>query len=297
MVLISKERAVKEKKDFLGESSVDDGLAVALMEQLQAFHSIDRVPDSMELEEILLAQKAHDVKLIGSRPTYPTGLPKFNPSGASKCEYELYHIANKMPVPRLELYPYHRRWLRNSTLAHEGTQRDLLYMGKVLDNPRFTVVMQDDGLPCWERNMHDCKEYKHNGTSFLLSGMMDGKLLDNETGKTVGFEYKTKNFSVASVGNYKLKDIQEGHKLQAICYSIMFFGDYLEDRTDTVLFLYESVAKDAWNKGADARSDVRTFQVEITLEDRIAVMDKFARVATMTEPPEHDCDNFFCPFK
>ena len=171
-------------------------------------------------------------------------------------------------------------------------------MEKVLDNPRFTVKRLESGLPAWERNIHTYKEITHNGQTFIISGMCDGLLVDNKTGKTVIFEFKTKSTTIAAVGSYKMKDIQEGHKLQGICYSILFMGDPYEDRDDEEVFLYESLAKDGWNKGEEARSDVRTFQLKITLADRMAILDKFAEVVALKEEPEHaDCDNFFCPYK
>lgn len=266
-----------------------------MIEQFNQLHEIDRMADSSRVEEILLKQKEHDVQMISVRPTYPD-LPKFNPSGASKCEYELYHQANKLPIPKMDLYPYHRRWTRNATAVHETVQRDLLYMSEYLDSPRLEVQYLDSGLPAWERNILKWEQFNHNGQQFIINGMCDGLLTDNETGQTVGFEFKTKSTTIAAVGDYKMKDVQDGHRLQAISYSILFFGDAYEDRTDTILFLYESVAKDWWTKGAEARADLRAFQVEITLADRMALLGRFAEVVAMTEPPEHDCTNFFCPF-
>lgn len=264
---------------------------------MQEFHSIDRVPDSVEIETLLLQQKEHDIEQIKTRKNYPD-LPKFSPSGASKCSLELYRQIHGLHVPQLDLQPYHRRWTRNASAIHEITQRDLLYMEKALDNPRFTVKRLDSGLAAWERNIHTYKEITYSGQTFLISGMCDGLLLDHTTGKTVIFEYKTKSTTIAAVGTYKLKDIMDSHKLQGICYSILFMGDPFEDRDDMEVFLYESLAKDMWSKGEEARSDIRTFQLKITLEDRLAVMQKFADVVALKTEPEHSgCENYFCPFK
>lgn len=275
----------------------DTELADALYDQLQEFHSLDRVPDSVEIETLLLRQKEHDIEQIKQRKQYPA-LPKFSPSGASKCAKELYRQIHGLPVPQLELQPYHKRWTRNASAIHEITQRDLLYMEKVLDNPRFTVERMGNGLAKWERNIHTYKEITYKGQTFIISGMCDGLLHDNVTGNTVIFEYKTKSTTIAAVGSYKMKGIMDSHKLQGICYSILFMGDPFEDRDDMEVFLYESLAKDGWNKGEEARTDIRTFQLKITLEDRLAVLDKFASVVALKEEPEHtDCDNFFCGYK
>lgn len=295
--MVSKAKAVRAKADYLAEDYGDRELADALLGQLDEFHSIARVPDSYSIEKLLLDQKEHDLQQIAERKDYPD-LPRFSPSGASKCDLELYHIANKLPVEQTEMFPYHNRWTRNASAVHEAIQRDMLYMDKELDDPRFSVKLLENGLPAWERNIHTSKEIYHNGQRFLISGMCDGLLIDNETGETVIFEIKTKSTTIAAVGDYKMKDIQDSHKLQGICYSILFMGDPFEDRDDKEIFLYESLAKDWWTKNEAARPDVRTFQLKITLADRLSVLDRFASIVAMKEAPSHDdCDNFFCGIK
>lgn len=242
----------------------------------------------------MLEQLSREVSEIGV-PRVRKDLPRFSPSGAGKCDLALFKLAQGETLPELVLEPYHRRWTRNGTAIHEATQRDLLYMEKLLKNPRFTVKRNEAGEPMWESNLYEQKEFTHKGQSFVLSGMCDGLLTDNETGETVIFEFKTKSTTIAAVGDYKMKDIQEGHKLQGICYSIMFMGDPYEDRNDTEIFFYESLAKDFWTKGEAARSDIRVFQMAITLQDRLAVLDRFAEVVAMTEEPSHEhCEDFFC---
>lgn len=296
MVKVSKEKAVKQKSKHLALDLEDRELADALLEQITEFHSLNRVPQDKEIEELLLRQKQLEINRIGV--STETQLPKFSPSGASKCDLELYRIANKQQVPELKTQPYHVRQTRNASAAHEATQRDLLYMEKVLDNPRFTVMRNELGLPMWESNLYKQLELNHRGQKFILSGMCDGILIDSTTGEQVIFEYKTKSTTIAAVGDYKMKGIADYHKLQGVCYSIMFCGDPYEDRDDKEIFLYESMAKDFWTKGEDARLDIRTFQQSITLQDRMAVLDRFADIVAMTEEPEHtDCDVFFCPLK
>lgn len=287
---------MKAKSQHLAEDYGDTELADALLEQVNEYYSIPRVFQDEAIETLLLKQKEQEVKaLTVKKPKLK--LPKFSPSGAGKCDLELYRLANGISVPELNLQPYHRRWTRNGTAVHEAIQHDLLYMEKELDNPRFTVLRNEDGLPMWEHNLYKQQEITHNGQTFILSGMCDGLLLDQQTGQTVIFEFKTKSTTIAAVGDYKMKDIQDGHRLQGICYSIMFCGDPYEDRDDKEVFLYESLAKDFWTKGTEARSDIRAFQQTITLSDRMAVLDRFASVVAMTEEPEHNCDNYFCPLK
>lgn len=263
---------------------------------MQEYHSLDRVPDSVEIESLLLKQKEHDIEQIATRKKYPD-LPKFSPSSMNKCDKTLYRIANKLPVPRLELYPYNRRWTRAGSAVHEYSQRDLLYMEKVLPNPRFIVKRTADGMPYWERNVATYKEFTHKGQTFLISGMLDGMLIDTVTGKDVLWEKKTKSTTVAQTGEYLMKDVQSNHVLQGVAYSCLFMGDPYEDRTDIELFEYENLARDNWSKGADAKPDLRTFQKQITLEDRIALLDRLAYICSLKEEPEDcECSDYFCEY-
>ena len=55
-------------------------------------------------------------------------------------------------------------------------------------------------------------------------------------------------------------------------------GNPYENRTDVSILYYESLAKDGWTKGAEARSDIRTFQVNVDKEMRVELLDKFSNV-------------------
>ena len=297
MVKVSKKNALKVKSQYLAEDVTEQELASAFYKQIEDFYSISRVYPDYEVEKLLLKQKALEVEQLQNGLAY-SKLPKFSPSGAGKCDLELYKLSKGIAIPELELQPYHRRWTKNGTAAHEAIQRDLLYMEVNLDNPRFTVLRNEQGLPMWESNLKARKEFTHNGQTFLLSGMCDGLLKDEVTGDTVIFEYKTKSTTIAAVGNYLMKDAMPSHIQQGVYYSIMFCGDPYEDRIDTELFLYESLAKDGWAKGTEAKQDIRVFQHSITLQDRMAVLNRLSNIVALKEEPSHDdCDNFFCPLK
>lgn len=65
--------------------------------------------------------------------------------------------------------------------------------------------------------------------------------------------------------------------------------------------MYESLAKDNWNKGADAKPDFRTFYYKVTDEDRQELLNKLANVAKSVKEnlvPAADFDKcLFCPYK
>lgn len=282
------------KKVDLSSCVEDDSrgneLAGALFKQFNTFHSRDYRPDK-EVENISFQQRLLEFNLIGVKTPRPN-MRIFSPSGASKCARELYYKALGYKAED-DKYPYHRRWTRNSTAVHEVVQKDLLYMSKVLKNPAFTVKMADNGLPCWEENLKTFVEVKHNGVEFAVLGMMDG-ILKYKDGSEIGFEFKTKSNSIGQVGNYKMKAPAPYHLEQCTAYSILF-------GMDEFILMYESVAKDQWAKGAEAKSDIRTFYYKVTEEERTKLLDKFATVTKAIENreiPDKEPDKcMFCPYK
>lgn len=235
------------------------------------------------------------------------GLVTFSPSSADKCERELYYKAKKYPKDEQVMYPYQRRWVRNGSAVHEAVQKDLLFAEKYNENPLFKVARMKKpaevaGRPAWEHNLKTVKQFPELG--FQVFGMMDGVLEYTPDGSKLGFEFKTKSTTIASIGEYKLKDIQSSHRAQITAYSILF-------GLDEFIVMYESVAKDWWGKGEEARPDLRPFYAKVTDEEKYTMMAKFKKVAGMVKnnelpPAEFPEDrkeyetNFkciFCPYK
>ena len=291
--LFNRQGAERLKKRVLdNDSERGQRLAGALYNQFNALHSQDFFPD-YQIESLLLDQKAHDLALIKNFERLPEGLISFSPSSASACKRGLVFKANREVKDEVLRYPYQRRWTRNSSAVHEAVQRDLLYCEKVLDNPVFTVHRLESGLPAWEQNIKTHKVIEHNGVKFVLNGMCDGILEYKPDGSKVLFEFKTKSTTIGCVGTYKLKNVQEEHRIQAVAYSLLF-------GVDECIFMYESVAKDGWTKGADAKVDFRTFYVKVTEEDRQELLDKFAEVAKDfydKKLPAKEDKCFFCVYK
>lgn len=291
--LYNREGAERLKKRVIeGESERGQRLAGGLYKQFNTLHSKDFF-QNRELEELLIKQKEHDLEMIDSYKNLPKDLIVFSPSGASACGRSLYFKASKTKKDELRKYPYQRRWTRNSSAVHEAVQRDLLYCEKVLDNPVFTVHRLKNGLPAWEQNIKTCKIIEHNGVKFALNGMCDGILNYTPDGSKVLFEFKTKSTTIGCVGTYKLKEPSPEHRMQAVAYSILF-------GIDECIFTYESVAKDNWTKGEEAKIDLRTFYVKITEEDRQQLLDRMAKIAKQYYAgilPEKEDKCFFCEYK
>lgn len=282
-----------KKRVIEQDSERGQRLAGALYNQMNDLHSVDFYPN-YEIESLLLKQKEHDLDKMKNFERLPEGLISFSPSSASACGRGLVFKANKEEKDEVIRYPYQRRWTRNSSAVHEAVQRDLLYCEKVLKNPIFTVERLESGLPAWEQNIKTAKVIEHNGVKFVLNGMCDGILNYTPDGSKVLFEFKTKSTTIGTVGTYKLKGVQEEHRIQAVAYSILF-------GVDEVVFMYESVAKDGWTKGAEAKVDFRTFYVKITEEDRKNLLDRLSEIASdyyANKLPEKESEKcFFCVYK
>lgn len=291
--LFNRQGAERLKKRVVeGDSERGNRLAGALYNQFQALHTKDYY-DDYEIESLLIEQKEKDLSLIKSYPKLPEGLIVFSPSSASACGRGLFFKANKEEKDEIQRYPYQRRWTRNSSAVHEAVQRDLLYSEKVLKNPMFVVERLESGLPAWEQNIKKCIEIEHNGVKFALNGMCDGILNYTVDGSKVLFEFKTKSTTIGAVGTYKLKGVSEEHRIQAVAYSILF-------GVDESIFTYESVAKDGWTKGAEAKVDLRTFYIKITEEDRIELLDRLSEIAKQyyaNKLPAKEDKCFFCVYK
>ncbi|MFT4413234.1 hypothetical protein ACLM5H_05160 [Fredinandcohnia humi] len=273
-------------------NSRGDDLSKAILSHFDAIHSKD-TPLDFEIEKLLIRDELKALENDKSNLHFDNNLITFSPSSASKCERELFYKAVNEVKDEQPFFPYQRRWTRNGTAVHSATQRDLLYAEKYLESPAFKVVRMEDGTPAWEKNIRNVKQFEHNGISFQIYGMMDG-LLKFVDYSTIGFEFKTKSTTIGAVGSYKMKDAQDSHKQQCIAYSLLF-------GINEFLIVYESLAKDGWTKGAEAKPDMRAFYVKVTEEDKQQLLDKFARVAGMyyaqvrPQPDTSKC--LFCPYK
>lgn len=294
--LFSRANAQRLKKEVTEQvSERGKSLSGKLYNSLNTLHVTDYYAD-VEIEKLLLRQKEIEVQNI-TKPHLPPeakGMVYFSPSGASKCNRELYFKAKNCTKDEMSFYPYHKRWTRNGTAIHEAVQRDLLYIEKYVPDAPFKVARNDKGMPMWEETIKTYKVIEHDGVQFGLYGMSDGILVHQEDNTQVGFEFKTKSTTIGAVGNYKMKDAQEGHKIQCTAYALLF-GVYEH------LIVYESLAKDKWTANADAKLDLRVFYHHVKPEDVTALLDKYAYITrcveTETIPPKELDKCLFCPYK
>ena len=287
-----------------GNHSLTEGeqVAVDLKTQMNLVNARSYFP-KYRIEEILLRQKKYELWRMekSNRFTVPKGLVKFTPSGASKCKRELFYKALRMEQIN-ENSPFNNRWTRNSTAVHEAVQRDLLYAPALLDKPFFNIQMVDKGefgmLPAWEKNIESYKIIEHKGIKFVVSGMMDGLLTHTESGKTYGFEFKTKSNDNYQV--HKMNKPNPKHVQQCVAYSLLFETPDGKP-VDDYLLSYEAVPKDKWQAGSSALEDIKIFHVHITQRQKTSLLNKFASVAEMVEtgelPDKETSKCLFCPYK
>lgn len=267
-------------------------LETAILKQIDALHSLDFYPKKY-IEYKLLQDELDNLEKTRDDVGYEKGLICFSPSSVSKCPRELFFKAKRMQKDDVTAFPFQRRQMRNGTAVHRATQRDLVYSEVLLSDPDFTVARTPAGRYAWEQNIAIIKTITHNGVTFQLYGMMDG-LLDYRDGSRIGFEFKTKSTTIASVGTFKMREAMPSHKLQCTAYSILF-------GPDEYLIVYESLAKDSWAKGAEAKPDMRAFYVNVEEADRVALLDFLADTARKFyagEVPDADRDKcMFCVYK
>jgi len=248
-------------------------IAKDMLNHFKRFHSMNEIYDR-DIEEQILEEELENIR--NPKPlNFEKGLVTFSPSSVSKTNRELYYKAKNYPKDEQIFLPYQRRWVRNGSAVHAAVQKDLLYAEEHLKNPAFKVARMPNGRPSWEHNLKDVKQFEHNGRRFQIFGMMDG-ILQYKDGSKIGFEFKTKSTTIGAVGNYKMKDAHDSHKMQAIAYSLLF-------GVDEFVFVYESLAKDGWLKGEDAKPDMRAFYFKPTETQKQEILDKFATVVEHVE--------------
>jgi CRISPR/Cas system-associated exonuclease Cas4 (RecB family) len=289
---------VKEKTE--GEIIADQFKA-----QINMVNSKSYFP-KYEVEEILLREKQFELWRMekDNRFKVPHDLVKFTPSGASKCKRELFYKALRMEQDEVQNRPFNNRWTRNSTAIHGAIQRDILYTPYLLPNPNFTIHFTDSFkdqfglLPAWEKNIETYKKLEHNGVEFYVSGMMDGLLNHTKSGKTYGFEFKTKTNDSWQV--HKMNKPSPAHVQQCVAYSLLF-EDSEGNPVNDYLLTYEAVPKDKWGSGTTALEDIKVFHVEVTERQKNSLKKKWSEVARMVAdgelPKQETSKCLFCPYK
>lgn len=292
-----KAKAIKKKNDKKKQMAeeVQSHISEDFHKMVDDFHRLN-VRDDYELDVQILQWQIEEMTdgRKNLRGEWDNDLPTFSPSGASESERDLVFKIIDAPKDEQEFFPYQKRWVSNGSAVHGRMQRDLLYMEKYLEDAPFEVLRTKEGKPAWERNTRTVKQFEHNGEKFQIYGMVDGMLWYKPEQKRIGYDFKTKSTTIASVGDYKLKVPQENNVEQMVAYSLLF-------DVDEYIIHYESLAKDFWSKGKEARPDMKVFHIKITEEMKTELLDKFARVCKYVRedklPPREPEREFFSKYK
>lgn len=291
----AKNKKTKAKEKALEGIEVQSDVSQDFHEMLDKFHGMN-VRDDYKLDIQILQWQIEEMTdgKDNLRGEFVDGLPVFSPSGVDGCERGLAFKILKADEDGQEFEPYQKRWVRNGSAIHSAQQRDLLYIEKYVPDARFEVLRTKEGKPAWERNTRTVKQFEHNGAKFQLYGMVDGMLWDKKLKKRIGYDFKTKSTTVATVGDYKLKVPQENNVTQMVAYSLLF-------DVDEYIIHYESLAKDGWTKGKEARNDMKVFHIKITKEMQQELLDKLANIVNQVNEdilPNPDFDKcLFCKYK
>jgi CRISPR/Cas system-associated exonuclease Cas4 (RecB family) len=292
-----KAKAIKKKNDKQKELQLEVQSEVSrdFHKMLDDFHGLN-VNDDYKLDVQILQERIEQMTDGRSnlRGEWDESLPTFSPSGADDCERSLAFKLLEADEDETVMEPYQKRWVRNGSAVHEAMQRDLIYIEKYLPDAPFEVLRTKEGKPAWERNTRTVKQFEHNGVRFQIYGMVDGMLWYKPRKKRIGYDFKTKSTTIATVGDYKLKVPQENNVAQMVAYSLLF-------DVDEYIIHYESLAKDSWSKGKEARNDMKVFHIKITPEMQNALLDKLAGIVkqlreyTLPAPDFSKC--MFCKYK
>ncbi|UKL30033.1 hypothetical protein [Bacillus phage PK2] len=285
-----KAKAIKKKNDKKKAmvEEVTSEISEDFFNMVEEFHGMD-IRDDYKLDAQILQWQIEEMTDGKSnlRGKFDDNLPVFSPSGASESERDLFFKLIGATSDENEFTPQQRRWVKNGSAVHTRMQRDLLYMEKYMKDAPFEVLRTKEGKPAWERNTRTVKQFEHDGEKFQIYGMVDGMLWYKPLKKRIGYDFKTKSTTIATVGDYKLKVPQENNMAQMVGYSLLF-------DVDEYIIHYESLAKDNWTKGTEARNDMKVFHVKITDEMRNELLDKYARVARAVRTgqlPDREPDN------
>ena len=262
--------------------------AKALGAQLNEFHQYNNVYDD-ELDIYLnesYAKALRKGKKVNWRTTY------FSPSSSNDCPRALWHKVKKHKKDERSWQPHQRRWVEFGEAIAGVLQREFMLSDRHFEKftgrkPRYSMGMTDDKMPFMEEFVFKQKFVEHRGEKFSLIGTLDSVLIDNETGKPIIVEIKSKQQTPSKSSLSAMKAPQEYDVKQSVAYSIMY------DIPDVVI-MYQNVAHKAWEMSdEDIRKtpDLRLFDVKVTDEDKEEILDKFADITRRVredQPPLPD---------
>lgn len=266
-------------------------MAKDLVEMLNDWHSKSEVYDSKLDSEI------H--RWYVNPPTVKQFHPLFRPSSTSSDPRELYEKLMGSYGDSNGQDAYRGRWTRIGTAIGDIIQRDILFIEKHADNPKFKFEWTNAEKPEARRPMFEdfakrCVPVKYRDKLFYLAGSPDGIMqytTDDGEIIRVGLEIKSKQTTYAQTGHYSMKTANESHVGQSVTYSMMFGLDYY-------IILYVNASHKGWfmtPEDVNKYPDIRAFGHYFTDEDKREVLDKFVGVLEDVErgtPPPIDLDKW-----
>lgn len=262
--------------------------AIELTKQLNEFHKYNNVYDD-DLDIFIYETYA---KALRKGKKVDWSIPYFSPSSANMCVRAQWHKALKHKRDKREWQPHQRRWVEFGEAIAGVHQREFMLSDRHFEKftgkkPRYSMGYTEDGMPFMEEHVFLQKLIEHNGEKFSLIGTLDSVLVDNETGKPLIVELKSKQQTPSKTSITAMKEAQPDHVKQVIAYSIMY------DVDEGVIF-YQNVAHKGWEMSDEdfkKTPDIRIFDVNITEESKTDILDGFAdimRRVRENDPPLPD---------
>lgn len=259
-----------------------EDLAKAFLEQMNEWHTYSEPYDD-DLDAWLherYAQVKRQKKKVDWRKMY------FSPSSASKQATELFAKSKRFKKDEIRWKPHQRRYMSQGTALGDWLQRDILlcerhYEKFTGEKPRFVMSLVDDN-PAFEDFVYVSKEVTHNGHTFNLNGTTDGIMIDTKTGKPVIIEFKSKQSTPAKTSLYSMREAEQKHIDQVVCYSQMY-------GVMDAIIVYVNGAKEGWfatDEKLAKTPDLRAFHIEVTDEMVDEVMTHLSDTAEIIKSGE-----------
>jgi hypothetical protein len=208
--------------------------------------------------------------------TAPDGTPRplFSPSSAGKDERQLYEKAIKSKADPRTPNRNQRDWTGLGSQVGAYIQREVMLAERHFEKltgkkPRFKFERTERNEPAFEHFKKVIHEVEHNGEKFGLNGLPDGIMeYVTDDGEILRVGLEVKSFQKGYTDFKKLEQPKRDHELQTTVYSEMYGLDH-------TIVLYHLTYGADWKRDF---SRSKAFGRYITQEDRIEILDKFARV-------------------
>jgi hypothetical protein len=282
-------------------------------EFIEMINKWNTLPKEITDDELSIQILQDEIDLIKNPPMkYPPKHAYFSPSSSDSMQRELVVKVRKFPKDPIVKQPYTKRWQDSGTFYGGYIQRIVLFCEKHykeqfgVESPfyfeRIYLKEHDREFPSFETAIKKSVGYEYRDHKIYIFGQGDGILIHRATGTRIILEVKSKQTSYSATGHFSMKEPTGSHVKQVIAYSLQHQEE--ERPINHGILFYGNLAKKAWTmteEDVEKYPDIRTFDIDITEEKQVAVLDHFAdvldHVNAGTLPPV-DLDKWlFCNFK